>query len=109
ITGQPKSGYTPAVGDLVIRDTTVAYGFDLTATDENPGGEVIAVGPGGAHMTVELYTPGTIAVLKYSAAPSLGNKIEVGGTSNQVRADNSNGTGSVIAVDRVAGYCDVLF
>lgn len=109
VVGAPKSGYTPAVDDLVIRDTTVNFGFDLVATDENPVGRIIALNRAKTVLTVEMFTTSNIVQFTYSAAPSRGDKIEVGGTSNQVRADNSNGVGVVVAVDAPSGTCHVAF
>ena len=106
----PKSGWTdPAKDDLVIWDTTANFAIDECVADENPIGRVIAVNRDKDVVTVELFTAGSIYTLPYSVAPSRGDKIEVGATANQVRADNSNGVGKVVAVDRVTGYVDVYF
>jgi hypothetical protein len=105
----PKSGYTPALNDLVTWDTTANYNVDKCAANENPIGQIIALSGETPTITIEQFCGGCVQVLAYSSAPSLGDKIEVGATANQVQADNSNGVGRVIAVDRVTGYVDVYF
>ena len=111
----PLSSWTdPAVGNLVVWDTTANMNVDEAAVDENPIGQVIAMNPAKTVLTVELFTGGMVAVLPYSGAPALGNKVEADGTTDsnsqgKVRADAVNGVGRVIAKDRVSGYVDVFF
>jgi hypothetical protein len=111
----PAAGMTdPVAGDLVIWDTSGNLYVDRCAADENPIGQIIAANPAKTVLTVELFTGGMVAVLPYSGAVSLGNKVEADGTSDsagqgKVRADNTNGTGRVVAKDRVSGYVDVYF
>ncbi|MBI3911040.1 MAG: hypothetical protein HY320_08925 [Armatimonadetes bacterium] len=111
----PKTAWTdPAVGNLVIWDTTGNHFVDECVADENPIGQVIAVNPSKTILTVELFTGGMVTVLPYSGTVARGDKVEADGTvdgngAGKVRADNVNGTGRVIAVDRVAGYADVYF
>jgi hypothetical protein len=104
----------PAAGNLVTWDNTANMNVDECAVDENPIGQVIAVNPAKTVLTVELFSGGMVAVLPYSGAPALGNKVEADGTTDsnkqgKVRPDNTNGVGRVIARDRVSGYVDVFF
>ncbi len=111
----PKSGWTdPAVGNLVIWDTTGNMAVDECVADENPIGQLIAVNPAKTVLTVELFAGGMVIVLPYSGTPARGDKIEADGTVNtnnegKVRTDNTNGVGKVVAVDRVSGFVDVYF
>lgn len=112
----PVATYTdPAIGHLVTWDTTANNNVDRCANNENPIGMVVGVNPGKTVVTVELFSGGMVAVLPYSSAPSRGDKIECTGnlksgtTESLVVADNANGVGRVIAVDRKSGYCDVYF
>ncbi|HEU4751728.1 MAG TPA: hypothetical protein VFU47_01390 [Armatimonadota bacterium] len=111
----PVTAWTdPAAGNLVTWDTGGNQYVDECAADENPIGQVIAVNPAATVLTVELFTGGMVAVLPYSGAPALGNKVEADGTTDsdgngKVRPDNVNGVGRVIARDRVSGYVDVYF
>ncbi len=111
----PKSAWTdPAIGNLVIWDTGGNMAVDECAADENPIGQVIAVSPGGDVLTIEQFAGGMVAVLPYSGTVARGDKIEADGTANasgegKVRTDNTNGTGRIIAKDRVSGYVDVVF
>lgn len=115
-----KSGYTPAVGDLVILDTSIANGVDLIAVDENPYGIVETVL--GTVCTVAELVGGATIELPYSGTVALGDKVEGNGAAathgasldrSPVRTDNSNGVGLVIAVDADSphgtGHCVVRF
>lgn len=107
----PKSGYTPAVGHLVIQDTSIANGVDLIAADENPYGIVISVDSWSAAaptspISVAELLPGTEIMLPTTGTVNKGDKIEGNGTAlaqmgtgqsrTPVRADNANGVGQVI-------------
>lgn len=104
---QPKSGYTPALGDLVVWDATLNYAVDQAAANENVDGIVVAV-RSATDFDVNFFQHSRIVRLPYSSAPALGDKVE-GAGSNQVRTDNSTGVGIVVAVDIVTGYVDVAF
>lgn len=116
---QPKSGYTPVVGDLVIVDTTVPFGVDAIAANENPYAIVIAV-TADNYPTVAELVAGTQVTLPYTGTVNVGDKIEGSGGGSDttlirtiVRSDNSNGVGTVLAVDGDTaygtGYCTVRF
>ena len=115
LAAAPVAAWTdPAIGNLVIWDTTANMAVDECAADEKPIGRVIAVNPAKTIVTVELFTGGMVAVLPYSGNPSRGDAIEADGTTNadgtgKVRTDNVNGGGRVIAKDRASGYVDVYF
>lgn len=106
-TKAPKSGYTAAVGDAVVLDTSVANGFDLAAADEVPYGIVTWVAPDATYATVHEFVTGTTCVFPISGTVNLGDKIEctgskaavgTGGPSRSIiRTDNSNGSHVVIA------------
>lgn len=105
---QPKVGYTAKKGDLVIQDTTLAFGVDHIANNEAAYGIVEAINPDGT-LSVTEFVPGTLVELPYTgSAPAIGDKVCGTGTStthgttldrSTVDADNVNGTGSVQAVD----------
>lgn len=111
----PKSGWSdPEVGNLVVWDTSTNMAVDECAVDENPIGRIIAVNPAKTVLTVELFTGGMVAVAPYTGVVALGDSVEADGTTDanaqgKVRADNANGTGRVIAKDRVSGFVDVYF
>jgi len=111
----PKDDWTdPAVGNLVVWDAGGNMHTDECAEDENPLGQVIAVNPNRTVLTVELFAGGMVAVLPYSGTPDLGDRVEADGDTDahgrgQVRTDNTNGAGRVVAVDRVSGFVDVYY
>lgn len=118
VTYQPKSGYTPVRGDLVILDSTIAVGVDLIAANENPMGIVLKHENG--ITTVWKFRTGDRVVLPYSGSVAKGDKVEGDGGAHQatidrstVRTDNSNGVGFVVAVDTETapgvGFCVVEF
>ncbi len=122
-TKYPKSGYTPAVGDATVVDTSITAGFDLAAADEVPSGIVTWISPGATYATVKEFTTGMTCVFPISGTVNLGDKIEctgskaavgTGGPSRSiVRADNSNGGHVVIATGSGSpagtGTCVVRF
>jgi hypothetical protein len=106
-TRVPKSGYTAAVGDAVVLDTSVSNGADLCAADENPYGIVTWVSAGATYFTVHEFIPGTSCVFPISGTVNKGDKIECTGSKaavgtsgpsrSIVRADNSTGIGYVLS------------
>jgi hypothetical protein len=115
----PKSGYTPAVGDLVVVDTSLANGVDLIASTEAPYGIVEVVGADGV-LTVAELVPGTYTELPTASDPSLGNHVKFSSntrpasTSVQrtvVVGHASDGGGTVVAIGtdcpHGAGHCVV--
>lgn len=110
MTVRPKTAWTdPAINDLVIWDTTGNYFVDECVTDETPVGKIIAVSPDKLSLTMEQFTGGCVQVLPYSVAPALGDKVEVGAVVNQVRVDNTNGSGRVISLDQPTGFVHVYY
>ncbi len=111
----PKSGWSdPAVGNLVVWDAGANMAVDECEADEIPVGRVLAMNPARTVLTIELFTGGMVAVLPYSGAISLGDRVVADGTADsqgqgRVRPDNVNGSGRVVARDRAAGYVDVYF
>lgn len=102
----PKAGYTPATGDLVLVDTSIANGVDLIAANENPAGIVERFFNGVA--SVHFFRPGDEIILPYSGALVKGDKVEGDGGAathgtlvdrSPVRVDNTTGVGVVVAVD----------
>jgi hypothetical protein len=103
---KPKAGWTALVGDLVIQDTSVASGVDEITTAENPYGIVESVNNDNGTLSVAEFYPGAEIELPTTGAVALGDKIEFGSATHgttldrtTVQADNTNGTGIVIAVD----------
>jgi hypothetical protein len=115
LAAAPVAAWTdPAIGNLVLWDTSANMNVDECAANEIPIGRVIAVNPAKTVVTVELFTGGMVAVMPYSGTPALGDAIEADGTTNadgvgKVRADNVSGVGRVLAKDRASGYVDVYF
>lgn len=119
----PKAGYTPAIGDLAVIDTSIADGFDLAAADEVPSLYVDWVASDSTYATTRDLVPGTTMILPISGAVALGDKIEctgskaatgTGGPSRSViRADNINGGHLVIGTGASSpagtGTCVVRF
>lgn len=121
----PKSGYTPVRGDLVILDTSIAEGVDILTTDENPYGMVENINTWTSAavtrpISVAEFYPGCEVEFNYTGTVALGDKVEFSSATRdtilgrtKVKADNTNGVGSVIAVDASAphgtGYCVVRF
>jgi hypothetical protein len=116
---RPKSGYTAAVGDLVILDTSLANGVDLITTDENPYGIVESINNSNGILSVAEFMSGCEIELPYSGSVALGDKVEFSTTHGTtldrttVKTDNSNGVGVVVAVDTATphgtGHCVVRF
>lgn len=109
-TKVPKSGYTPAIGHLVVLDASIANGVDLIAANEAIYGIVVAFGTWSASNTggtisVAKFTPGSRIVLPTTGVIAKGDKVEYGGTAlstgvvprTVVQADNTNGNGFVVA------------
>lgn len=104
---KPKSGYTAAVGDLVVLDFSVADGVDRGAADENAYGMVLSINSSNGTLSVAEFTGGVTVVLEWvTTQPGLSDKVECVGSRgtiypsrDRVRVDNSNGTGAVIAFD----------
>ncbi len=106
MTKVPKSGYTPAVGDAVVYDSSLSNCVDLAAADENPAGIIDWVNPGATICTVREFVPGTTCIFPISGTVNLGDKIECTGSKAAVgtngpsrsiiRTDASNGIGFVI-------------
>jgi hypothetical protein len=104
---KPKSGYTAAVGDLVVLDFSIADGVDRGAADENPYGIVLSINSSNGTLSVAELTAGCTITLEYtSTTPTLGQKIECTGdrgtiipTRDRVRVDNTNGVAAVIGFD----------
>lgn len=115
-----KSGYTPAVGDLVVLDTSATDAVDRGAANENPYGIIVSVNDGTTVSVAELNGGATIVLEYTSTAPTLGQKIECNGDRgtvitdrDRVRVDDTNGIGAVVAVDANSpagtGTCVVRF
>lgn len=104
---KPKSGYTAAVGDLVVLDFSIADGVDRGAADENPYGIVLSINSSNGTLSIAEFTAGVTIVLEYtSTAPTLGQKTECNGdrgtvypSRDRIRVDNTNGNGAVVGVD----------
>lgn len=120
----PKSGYTPAVGDLVILDTSIAEGVDLITTNEPPYGIVESLNSWTSAATtrpisVAEFVSGTEIELPYTGTVALGDKVAFSNTHGttldrtRVLTDNTNGVGNVIAKDANVphgiGHCVVRF
>src|SRR5688572_23731190 len=102
----PKSGWTAEVGDLIIADTSVAMGVDEITTAENPAGIVESVNNANGTLSVAWFYTGAEIELPYTGSVALGDKIEFGSATHgttldrtTVQTDNSNGVGTVVAVD----------
>ena len=116
---KPKSGYTAAVGDLVILDVSVQDGVDLITTDENPYGIVESINASNGVLSVAEFYPGCTIELPYTGTVAQGDKVEFSNTHGttvdrtRVKTDNSNGVGVVVAVDAGSphgtGHCVVRF
>lgn len=114
VAGKPKSGYTAVVGDLVIRDTSIANGWDRCAANENPGGIVVSINSSNGTISVAEFVIGisTIRLEYIGTDPALGQTMEAGSTPAKgtttitdrdvVELDNTNGNLLVRAVDTSA-------
>jgi uncharacterized protein YkvS len=117
---KPLSTYTPVVGDLVAVDTTLANGVDIVAGTEAIWGIVESVNNNNGTLSVTYMVTGCTIELPYHTSVSLGDKVKFYSATQPaalprtvVQTDNSNGVGTVIAVDADSphgtGYCVVLF
>lgn len=116
---RPKSGYTAAVGDLVILDTSIAMGVDIITTDENPYGIIESINNSNGILSVAEFVAGAEIELPYTGTVNKGDKIEFSTTHGTtldrttVKTDNSNGVGVVVAIDAETphgtGHCVVRF
>jgi hypothetical protein len=114
------AGYTsPARGDLVKQDTSGNRLVNICSAGDVPLGLVVQVGGDGV-LTVREFLPGETVVLEYTGTFAIGDKvvsnatsgtIAIGGfTRQQVKHDNTNGTGTVVAKDAPAtGLCEVRY
>jgi hypothetical protein len=114
MAGKPKSGYTPAVGHLVVEDATLTDGYDRAAANENPIGIIISTNGGNGTISVARLIPGvsTIRLEYIGSNPSIGQTMEAGSTPafgtvtitdrDVVELDNTNGNLRVLAVDTSA-------
>lgn len=89
MAGKPKSGYTPAVGHLVVEDTTLANGYDRAASTENPIGIILSINgnPSNGTISVARLQIGTSTIiLEYTdgSAPALGARMVATGASGTV-------------------------
>lgn len=109
VPGRPKSGWTPQEGELVHRENAANNEFDVCAVDQTAEGIVISTNGATGTIGVALFVPGTTIVLPFDTAPTRGDNVivsaggmKVVGTANfsrtQVKTDNTNGTGTVIAL-----------
>jgi hypothetical protein len=107
VPGFPKSGWTPAEGQLVVQDGTGDNFFDLAADSEVPVGIVMTTNGATGALGIALLLPGTQLVLPFTTAPTLGNQIQAAagglkivGTAtfsrSQVKGVASGGIGTVI-------------
>lgn len=118
--GKPKSGYTPVVGHLVVRDDTLADGYDRGAANENPVGIIVSINSSNGVMSVARFLSGSRIKLEYiGTAPAIGEAVEIGSTPgfgtvtftdrDVVEVDAVNGVGRVIFVDTTAKVVLVEF
>jgi len=109
-TFTPLSTWTdPAVGDLVILDTTANYNVDECADGELPTGIVRGVSRDLTELAVELFTGGCIARLLADTVAK-GDAISADRTAGAGYVDTDGvGIGVVVAINIVTGYADVLF
>jgi hypothetical protein len=105
--GEPKSGYVPAVGDLVIQDTTVSNGYDKCADTEVPAGIVRKVLNTDNQMLIEQFTAGVLVYLPYSGSPALGNGVVSDATGEAVKPSGS--VGDVVLIGEPLGTVAVRF
>jgi len=105
-----KGAWTdPAVGDLVIFDTTANYNVDECADGELPIGIVKAVGKDGVTLTIERFVAGSIARLLHDTV-ALGDKVSADRTAGAGTVDtDAAGIGTVIAINIVSGYADIMW
>jgi hypothetical protein len=104
--GRPKSGYTPAVGHLVVRENAAANEWDLIAANEPPTGYVFSINSSNGVISVAMLVPGTKLILPTTGTVALGDKVEYGGTAlstgpvarTVVQEDNTNGGGRITAL-----------
>jgi len=123
LPGIPKSGYTAVLGHLVIRDTSLANGWDRCAANENPEGIVVSINSSNGTLSIAEFRIGesTIRLEYIGTAPALGQTMEAGSTPglgtvtitdrDVVELDNTNGnllvryvdtTNKVVVVERIA-------
>ena len=76
VPGIPKTGWTPAEGQLVVRDSGGPNWFDLGANSEVPVGMVMTVNGTTGVIAVALFKSGTQLVLPFDTAPTLGQSIQ---------------------------------
>ena len=105
-----KGAWTdPAVGDLVIFDITANYNVDECADTELPIGIVRAVGKDGVTLTIERFVAGSIARLPHDTV-ALGDKVSADATKGAGYVDtDAAGIGTVVAINIVSGYADIMW
>lgn len=116
VAGKPKSGYTAALGHLVVEDTTVPNGYDRAAANENPIGIVVSINgnPSNGTLSIARFIQGVSNItLEYIGTdPAIGQTMEAGSTPgfgtltvtdrDVVELDNTNGNLLVRKVDTSA-------
>lgn len=115
------AGYTaPAVGDLVAYENSAANSVDIIAGNEAILGIVDSINASNGVLSICELVPGCRIELPYTGVVALGDKVLFSSATQgasvprtQVKTDNTNGTGLVIAVDADAphgtGHCVVRF
>lgn len=110
IPGKPKSGWTPALGELVKRETAQDNEWDVCADTENPQGIVISTNGATGMVGIAEFVDGTQIILPTAGTVALNDDIRVDdgglttvGTANfqrtRVEAGAGGGVGTVIALD----------
>jgi hypothetical protein len=109
---KPKSGYTPARGDILVYDASLTDGVDRGATNENPDGYCLSINSSNGTVSMVQFRDGVTIIVEYDSTATsptdLLKKVECSGdrgtiypTRDRLRIDDSNGkTGSkVLAID----------
>lgn len=105
---KPKSGYTAAVGDMLVYDNTGTDMVDRGAADENPDGLCISINSSNGTLSMAEFRGGVTVIAEYTGTPTRLHKVECVGDRGSVypgrdrlRADDTNGkAGSqIIAID----------
>lgn len=109
VPGVPKSGWTPAEGELVHRETAQDNEFDVCADGQVPEGIVVTTNGATGTVGVAEFVEGTTIVLPTDTELALGNDIKVsagglkvvgtaGFSRSQVKSGGGTGGGVVIDV-----------
>ena len=118
----PSSTYTsagPVVGDL-LKNSSTGNALDHCANNDPPTYYLVSTNSGNGVLSAARLSPGVQLVADYASTVAVGDKVVCTGSrgtivtgTDQVKTDNTNGVGTIIAKDANSpggtGTCVIIF